>query len=104
MGAQDTARPGPWTLQLAEPVSITARATTGTRSPTAGYTVLATAGQARLTGPLPAGASRRRARGDLRILAGDATAITAVQSSGQGTGAGATAVIATEASASPSAS
>ncbi|RKR24885.1 autotransporter secretion inner membrane protein TamB [Acidovorax sp. 93] len=51
--AQDTARPGPWTLQLAEPVSITARATTGTRSPTAGYTVLATAGQARLTGPLP---------------------------------------------------
>lgn len=182
--AQDTARPGPWTLQLAEPVSITARATTGTRSPTAGYTVLATAGQARLTGPLPgtavlrwqplrvatganpvqlqtqgtvqglpmawvdalglgntpaaagrpaqpllarmglatsivldgqwkvdntqgplrASASLRRASGDLRILAGDATAITAVQSSGQGTGAGATAVIATEASASPSAS
>lgn len=182
--AQDTARPGPWTLQLAEPVSITARATTGTRSPTAGYTVLATAGQARLTGPLPgtavlrwqplrvatganpvqlqnqgtvqglpmawvdalglgntpaaagrpaqpllarmgvatsivldgqwnvdntqgplrASASLRRASGDLRILAGDATAITAVQSSGQGTGAGATAVIATEASASPSVS
>lgn len=182
--AQDTARPGPWTLQLAEPVSITARATTGTRSPTAGYTVLATAGQARLTGPLPgtavlrwqplrvatganpvqlqtqgtvqglpmawvdalglgntpaaagrpaqpllarmglatsivldgqwkvdntqgplrASASLRRASGDLRILAGDATAITAVQSSGQGAGAGATAVIATEASASPSAS
>lgn len=182
--AQDTARPGPWTLQLAEPVSITARATTGTRSPTAGYTVLATAGQARLTGPLPgtavlrwqplrvatganpvqlqtqgtvqglpmawvdalglgntpaaagrpaqpllarmglatsivldgqwnvdntqgplrASASLRRASGDLRILAGDATAITAVQSSGQGTGAGAAAVIATEASASPSAS
>ena len=183
--AQDTARPGPWTLQLAEPVSVTARATTGTRSPTAGYTVvLATAGQARLTGPLPgtavlrwqplrvatdanpvqlqtqgtvqglpmawvdalglgntpaaagrpaqpllarmglatsivldgqwnvdntqgplrASASLRRASGDLRILAGDATAITAVQSSGQGTGAGATAVIATEASASPSAS
>jgi len=182
--AQDTARTGPWTLQLAEPVSITARATTGTRSPTAGYTVLATAGQARLTGPLPgtavlrwqplrvatganpvqlqtqgtvqglpmawgdalglgdtpaaagrpaqpllarmglatsivlngqwnvdntqgplrASASLRRASGDLRILAGDATAITAVQSSGQGTGAGATAVIATEASASPSAS
>ncbi len=181
--AQDTARPGPWTLQLAEPVSITARATTGTRSPTAGYTVLATAGQARLTGPLPgtavlrwqplhvvtganpvqlqtqgsvqglpmawvdalglgntpaaagrpaqpllarmglatsivldgqwnvdntqgplrASASLRRASGDLRILAGDATAITAVQSSGQGTGAGAAAVIATEASASPSA-
>lgn len=183
--AQDTARPGPWTLQLAEPVSVTARATTGTRSPTAGYTVvLATAGQARLTGPLPgtavlrwqplrvatdanpvqlqtqgtvqglpmawvdalglgntpaaagrpaqpllarmglatsivldgqwkvdntqgplrASASLRRASGDLRILAGDATAITAVQSSGQGTGAGAAAVIATEASASPSAS
>ncbi|QLA83767.1 DUF490 domain-containing protein [Acidovorax sp. JMULE5] len=182
--AQDTARPGPWTLQLAEPVSITARATTGPRSPTAGYTVLATAGQARLTSPLPgtavlrwqplrvatganpvqlqtqgtvqglpmawvdalglgntpaaagrpaqpllarmglatsivldgqwnvdntqgplrASASLRRASGDLRILAGDATAITAVQSSGQGTGAGATAVIATETSASPSAS
>ena len=38
--------------------------------------------------PLRASASLRRASGDLRILAGDATAVTAVQSSGQGTGAG----------------
>ncbi len=184
--AQDAARPGPWTLQLAEPLSLTTRATpsAGASSPAAGYTVQASAGQARLTGPLPgtatlrwqplrvatganplqlqtqgtlqglpmawvdalgladtpaaagrptqpllarmglatsivldgqwnvdttqgplrASASLRRASGDLRILAGDATAITAVQSSGQGTGAGATTVIATEASASPAGS
>ncbi|MBD9391727.1 translocation/assembly module TamB domain-containing protein [Acidovorax sp. ACV01] len=181
--AQDAARPGPWTLQLADPLSLTARAAPGPGASAAGYTVLASAGQARLTGPLPgtatlrwqplrvatganpvqlqtqgtlqglpmawvdalglgntpaaagrpaqpllarmglatsivldgqwnvdntqgplrASASLRRASGDLRILAGDATAITAVQSSGQGTGAGATAVIATEASANPSA-
>ena len=37
---------------------------------------------------LRASASLRHASGDLRILAGDATAVTAVQSSGQGTGAG----------------
>ncbi|WP_233589825.1 translocation/assembly module TamB domain-containing protein [Acidovorax sp. FJL06] len=49
------------------------------------------------TGPLRASASLRRASGDLRILAGDPTAVTAVQSSGQGAGAGATTVIATEA-------
>ena len=46
---------------------------------------------------LRASASLRRASGDLRILAGDATAVTAVQSSGQGTGAGATTVLATAA-------
>lgn len=184
--AQDAARPGPWTLQLAEPLSLTTRAPSSpsASSPAAGYTVQASAGQARLTGPLPgtatlrwqplrmatganplqlqtqgtlqslpmawvdalglgdnpsaagrptqpllarmglatsivldgqwnvdttqaplrASASLRRASGDLRILAGDATAITAVQSSGQGTGAGATTVIATEASASPAGS
>ncbi len=46
-----------------------------------------------------ASASLRRAGGDLRILTGDATAVTAVQSSGQGTGAGAPTAIATEATA-----
>ncbi|MFT4241717.1 MAG: DUF490 domain-containing protein, partial [Acidovorax sp.] len=168
--AHDAQRPGPWTLQLAEPVSVTAR-----RSSAEAITVQASAGQARLTGPAPgtvalrwqpvrvvtgpalqvqtqgsltglpmawvdalgiggtqgqpllarmglatsivldgqwnvdtastparASASLRRASGDLRILAGDPTAVTAVQSSGQGVGAGATAPIATEASASPS--
>lgn len=182
--AQDAARPGPWALQLAEPLSLTARTTRSAGSAAAGYTVQASAGQARITGPFPgtavlrwqpvrtatgaaplqlqtqgtlqglpmawvdalgladtpaaagrpaqpllarmglatsivldgqwnvdttqgplrASASLRRASGDLRILAGDATAITAVQSSGQGTGAGATTVIATEASASPAGS
>ncbi|MDH4416376.1 MAG: translocation/assembly module TamB domain-containing protein [Acidovorax sp.] len=183
--AQDAAHPGPWALQLAEPLSITARATPGPgASAAAGYTLQASAGQARLTGPLPgtatlrwqplrmatsanplqlqtqgtlqglpmawvdalgladtpaaagrpsqpllarmglatsimldghwnvdttqgprrASASLRRASGDLHILAGDANAITAVQSSGQGTGAGAATVIATEASASPAGS
>ncbi len=177
--AQDAARPGPWALQLAEPLSLTARTTRSAGSAAAGYTVQASAGQARITGPLPgtavlrwqpmrattgtaplqlqtqgtlqglpmawvdalglgdtpaaagrpaqpllarmglatsilldgqwdvdttqgplrARASLRRASGDLRILAGDATAITAVQSSGQGTGAGATTAIAAEASA-----
>ncbi|HVL44108.1 MAG TPA: translocation/assembly module TamB domain-containing protein, partial [Acidovorax sp.] len=46
---------------------------------------------------LRATASLYRASGDLRILAGDATAVTAVQSSGQGTGAGATTVLSTTA-------
>jgi len=177
--AQDAQRPGPWTLQLADPVHITARSSAH-RSGPAAVTVEASAGQARLTGPAPgtvalrwqpvrvatgsglqvqtqgslqglpmawvdalgigntpaaagrpaqpllarmglassivldgqwsvdtgstplrASASLRRASGDLRILAGDPTAVTAVQSSGQGTGAGATTAIATEASASP---
>ncbi|MFN3436476.1 MAG: translocation/assembly module TamB domain-containing protein [Acidovorax sp.] len=177
--AQDAQRPGPWALQLAEPLSIN-----GTRTASA-LTLQTSAGQARLTGPAPgtvtlrwqpvrvvtsasagtpatlqtqgtlqglptawvdalglgdkpgsagapgvaaqpllarmglssslvldgqwnvdtastlrASASLRRASGDLRILAGDATAVTAVQSSGQGTGAGAVTAIATEASAS----
>lgn len=48
-------------------------------------------------------ASLRRASGDLRILAGDPTAVTAVQSSGQGKRAGAATAIATEASAAGSA-
>ncbi|MBY0409514.1 MAG: translocation/assembly module TamB domain-containing protein, partial [Burkholderiaceae bacterium] len=47
---------------------------------------------------LKASASLRRASGDLRILAGDATAVTAVQSSGQGAGAGTATAVATEAS------
>lgn len=42
-------------------------------------------------------ATLRRASGDLRILTGDPTAVTAVQSSGQGKGAGAVTAIATEA-------
>ncbi|MBU1351060.1 MAG: translocation/assembly module TamB domain-containing protein [Gammaproteobacteria bacterium] len=177
--AQDTQSPGPWALQLAEPLSITA-ANTATA-----LTLQTSAGQARLTGPTPgtvtlrwqparlvrsstpgaqasvqtqgtlqglpmawvdalglgttdaataspglpaqpllarmglatslvldgqwnvdttstlrASASLRRASGDLRILAGDSTAVTAVQSSGQGAGAGAVTAIATEASAS----
>ncbi len=192
--AQAAQRPGPWTLQLAEPLGLTVRAgasTPGTHpSPASGraapsptttsLSLQASAGQARVTGPLPgtvtlrwspvqwsaataanalsrlqtqgtlqglpmawvdalglgetpaaagrpaqplltrmglassivldgqwsvdtkgnalrASASLRRASGDLRILAGDATAVTAVQSSGQGTGAGATTVVATAA-------
>ena len=214
--AQDARRPGPYTLQLAEPINLTARtvaaprnrqatsasapaatasntprtntanaakpANTSSATATASFTLQASAGQARLTGPLPgtvtlrwqpvrvatgpsaangtlpalqtqgtleglplawvdalgigaasatagsaaqpllarlgvstnlvlngqwnvdtkapirANASLQRASGDLRILAGDATAVTAVQSSGQGTGAGAVTAIATEAS------
>lgn len=177
--AQDAQRPGPWAVQLAEPLSINANRTT------TALTLQTSAGQARLTGPAPgtvtlrwqparlvtssnagtpatlqtqgtlqglpmawvdalglgdntaaastpgvpaqsllarmglatslvldgqwnvdttstlrASASLRRASGDLRILAGDSTAVTAVQSSGQGTGAGAVTAIATEASAS----
>ena len=197
---QDAQRPGPWALQLAEPLTITTGAPASTHAaktpsattasasasaPTASKTPgpltwQASAGQARLTGPLPgtvtlrwqpaqlvlggnslpqlqtlgtlqglpmawvnalglgdagaaagrpaqpllermglattlvldgqwdintttptaprASASLRRASGDLNILAGDTTAVTAVQSSGQGTGAGAMTVIATEAS------
>ena len=45
--AHDAQRPGPWTLQLAEPVGLTARS-----GPTS-LTVEASAGQARLTGPAP---------------------------------------------------
>lgn len=54
------------------------------------------------TAPAPrVQATLRRASGDLRILAGDSTAVTAVRSSGQGKGAGAVTPIATEASSSP---
>ncbi|CAN7365429.1 translocation/assembly module TamB domain-containing protein [Acidovorax sp. LjRoot117] len=204
--AQDAQRPGPWAVQLAEPLSITVN-TTASTAPAAGtasrrnrndnndtksgtapapqpapaLTIQTSAGQARLTGPQPgtvvlrwqpvrvttgpalqlqtqgtlqglpmawvdalgmggtpaaagrptqpllarmglastlvldgqwnldttstlrASASLRRASGDLRILAGDPTAVTAVQSSGQGAGAGATTVIATEATSTPAA-
>ncbi|MFN4117401.1 translocation/assembly module TamB domain-containing protein [Acidovorax sp.] len=175
--AQQGQRPGPWAVQLAQPLSITATQAATTT------TVQTSAGQAQLTGPAPgavtlrwsparlamtpagtalqtqgtlqglptawvdalglgtpapaaqgsaaqpaaqpllarmglattlvldgqwnvdttqpnaprASASLRRAGGDLRILAGDPTAVTAVQSSGQGTGAGAPTPIATEA-------
>ena len=171
--AQDTRRPGPWSLQLAEPLTLKARA------PGPGAVAVdASAGQAKLTGPQPgtvnlrwqpvrvttgagtplalqtqgtlqglpmawldalessaapgtassaaqpllarlglastlvldgqwnvdttttlrASARLQRASGDLRILAGDATAVTAVQSSGQGVGTGAATAIATQAS------
>ncbi|MBT9512807.1 MAG: translocation/assembly module TamB domain-containing protein [Acidovorax sp.] len=189
---QAAQRPGPWALQLAEPVGLTMRTgaiaadapapkTSGRTTPppaSAPLSLQAAAGQARLTGPLPgtvvlrwlpvqwsaatapgaamrlqtqgtlqglpmawvdalglgetpaaagrpaqpllarmglassivldgqwsvdttgdtlrASASLRRTSGDLRILAGEATAVTAVQSSGQGTGAGATTAVAT---------
>lgn len=191
--AQAAQRPGPWALQLTEPLGLTVHTSARTNSapaagasgrtapPTPTPTLQASAGQARVTGPLPgtvvlrwqpvqwsaatapgaamrlqtqgtlqglpmawvdalglgetptaagrpaqpllarmglassivldgqwnvnttgdalrANASLRRASGDLRILAGDATAVTAVQSSGQGTGAGATTAIATDTS------
>ena len=54
--AQDTARPaGPWTLELAEPLALTAQAGPPTAAPgTSGMVVVqAAAGQARVTGPLP---------------------------------------------------
>ncbi|ART58177.1 DUF490 domain-containing protein [Acidovorax carolinensis] len=54
--AQDTARPaGPWTLELAEPLALTAQAGPPTAPPgTSGMAVVqAAAGQARVTGPLP---------------------------------------------------
>lgn len=179
--AQDTQRPGPWAVQLAEPLSLKVRMgpaasaaaapaasgpTTTTAPGSAALSVQASAGQARITGPVPgtvtlrwqpvsytggggaplrlqtqgslqglpmgwvdalglegadagkpaqpllarlglagnivfdgqwnvdttsalrASASLRRASGDLRILAGDTSAVVAVQSSGQGTGAG----------------
>ena len=198
---QDAQHPGPWALQLAEPLTLTTGASSTTASAAAAKTrsgassktpdttatktsapfrLQASAGQARVTGPLPgtvtlrwqpvqltlagdalprlqtqgtlqglpmawvnalgidstgeragaaaqpllermglattlvldgqwdintttptaprATASLWRASGDLNILAGDTTAATAVQSSGQGTGAGAVTVIATEAS------
>lgn len=180
---QNAQRPGPWSVQLAEPLGISVEQRAATAAPSSGsLTLLTTAGAARLSGPQPgtvalhwepvrlvtgtgalqiqtrgdlkglplswvdalravsgsdmadkappleqqpllermgmastlvldgqwnldttqatprASASLRRASGDLRILAGDPSAVTAVQSSGQGTGAGATTVIATEAS------
>ena len=182
--ALDAQRPGPWTLQLAEPLSVTvntaARTGGSTPAPASTVAVQTSAGQARLTGPEPgtvvlrwqpmrvttgvalqlqtqgtlqglpmawldalgiggtpaaagrpmqpllarmglastlvldgqwdvdttttlrASASLRRASGDLRILAGDPTAVTAVRSSGQGAGAGATTAIATDATSAPS--
>jgi translocation and assembly module TamB len=165
--AQDTARPGPWTLELSEPLALTAQG--GPLPAESGVLVVqAAAGQARVTGPLPgsvalqwqparyqsgpgtasrlqsqgrlqglpfawldalgldgapavagqpaqpllarlglggdmvlegqwsvdagatlrAQASLRRTSGDLRILTGEAAAVTVVQSTGQGTGAG----------------
>ncbi|MFZ2857020.1 translocation/assembly module TamB domain-containing protein [Acidovorax sp.] len=164
---QDTQRPGPWTLVLAEPLAISAQVDPATSAP-GGVVLQAAAGQARLTGPLPgsvalqwqplryqsgpgtalrlqsqgrlqglpfawldalgledapavagqpvqpllarlglggdmllegqwnldagttlrAQASLRRSSGDLHILTGEATPVTVLQSSGQGTGAG----------------
>ncbi|WP_348682557.1 translocation/assembly module TamB domain-containing protein [Acidovorax soli] len=164
---QDTQRPGPWTLALAEPLAISAQVGPATSAP-GGVVLQAAAGQARLTGPLPgsvalqwqplryqsgpgtamrlqsqgrlqglpfawldalglegapavagqpvqpllarlglggdmllegqwkvdagaalrAQASLRRTSGDLHILTGEATPVTVLQSSGQGTGAG----------------
>ena len=168
--AQDTASPGPWTLELSEPLALTAQlGPTPAASGASGMVVVqAAAGQARITGPLPgsvalqwqpvryqsgpgtasrlqsqgrllglplawldalglqgapavagqpaqpllarlglggdmllegqwsvdagatlrAQASLRRTTGDLRILTGEAPAVTVVQSTGQGTGAG----------------
>ncbi len=187
--AQDTQRPGPWAVQLAEPLSLKLRrgpaapapaapaasGTTTTAGSSATLSVQASAGQARITGPVPgtvtlrwqpvsysggggaplrlqtqgslqglpmgwvdalgmggsdaggkpaqpllarlglagnivfdgqwnvdttsalrASASLRRASGDLRILAGETAAITTVQSSGQGTGAGSPTATVTE--------
>lgn len=48
--AQDPRRPGPWALQLAEPVSISARTRDGSA---AALAIETSSGQARLTGPLP---------------------------------------------------
>jgi translocation and assembly module TamB len=211
--AQDAQRPGPWALQLTEPLAVTVNTASGTvaqprsatparrsagpganvdhnnhsnnineQPPAPTLNIQASAGQARLTGPQPgavtlrwqparvvtgaglqvqtqgtlqglplawvdalgigganpaavgrpvqpllarlglastlvldgqwnvdttstlrASASLRRASGDLRILAGDPTAVTAVRSSGQGAGAGATTAIATEATSAPAA-
>jgi translocation and assembly module TamB len=169
--AQDTQRPaGPWTLELAEPLALTAQAGPPPAKPGASGMVVvqAAAGQARVTGPLPgtvalqwqpvryqsgpgtasrlqsqgrllglpfawvdalglegapavagqpvqpllarlglagdmvlegqwnvdagatlrAQASLRRTGGDLRILTGETPAVTVLQSTGQGTGAG----------------
>lgn len=52
MQAQDTQRPGPWTLELLQPLALTAQL--GQPPATPGTVALqAAAGQARLTGPLP---------------------------------------------------
>lgn len=170
MQAQDTASPGPWTLELSEPLALTVQGSPAPAAPgiSGMVAVQAAAGQARITGPLPgsvvlqwqpvryqsepgtasrlqsqgrllglplawldvlglqgapavagqpaqpllarlglggdmvlegqwsvdagatlrAQASLRRASGDLRILTGEAPAVTVVQSTGQGTGAG----------------
>jgi translocation and assembly module TamB len=61
--AQDTQLPGPWTVQLAEPVSVKLRMGTATPAPaaaasgtapaaSAALSVQASAGQARITGPV----------------------------------------------------
>ena len=47
--AQDTRRPGPWALQLATPLDLSAR----TDAPGGALQLQASAGQARLTAPLP---------------------------------------------------
>ncbi len=47
--AHDTRRPGPWALQLAAPLDLSAR----TDAPGGALQLQASAGQARLTGPLP---------------------------------------------------
>ena len=53
--AQDTAHPGPWTVELAEPLALTAQTGPAPAAPgTSGMVVVqAAAGQARMTGPLP---------------------------------------------------
>ncbi len=77
--ARDTTRPGPWTLQLAQPLAVAARH--GGRG---GLSIEASAGQATLAGPVPGqvtlrwqgtqwsqgpgGAMRLQTRGDLRGL------------------------------------
>ena len=46
--ARDGARPGPWAVQLAQPLALTLR-----QHPRTGLALEASAGQARITGPLP---------------------------------------------------
>ncbi|MCW5237050.1 translocation/assembly module TamB domain-containing protein [Verminephrobacter eiseniae] len=53
--AQDSRRPGPWTLQLSAPLDMTVRSTARAH----GLAVDASAGQARLTGPLPGAVALR---------------------------------------------
>ena len=50
--AQDTARPGLWTLELAEPLALSAQAGPPPAAPDM-WVLQAAAGQARVTGPLP---------------------------------------------------